>query len=138
MPATKTPAVLKTGWEETILEMMKNGKSKQEVKAVLDISNDLHARWMLEEPHYSETIKRGDELCQAWWEAHARKSAVGDNKDANPTMMIFNLKNRFPDDWRDKTEREHSGNVGVTDLTEEELDRKLSQLERENEQSAKT
>lgn len=39
---------------------------------------------------------------------------------------------------RDKTETEHTGNVGVTDLTEEGLDERLRQLEREHEQSSKT
>lgn len=44
----------------------------------------------------------------------------------NVTGIIFNLKNNFG--WKDKTETEHTGNIGVSDMTDEALDRKLQQL----------
>jgi len=128
---------LDSSWQDTIIGMMTNGQSKQEVKAVLNICNALHTRWMKDEPEYAETIKRGEELSQAWWEDQIRKAAIGETKGANATLFIFNMKNKFPNDWRDKTEREVSGSIGITDLTDEELDRKLAQLERDNEQSSK-
>lgn len=135
----KTPKEwLDKGWQDTVIELMTEGGSKAEVIAILNISNDLHYRWMSDEEEYSETIKKGEVLSQGWWEKHARNAATGVNKDANATMMIFNLKNRFPNDWRDKTEREHSGNIGITDLSEDALDQKLQQLEQALEQSAKT
>ena len=55
----------------------------------------------------------------------------------NPTGSIFNLKNNFG--WKDKTEQDTTikGNLGLTDLSENELDRKLQQLESLHEQSTK-
>jgi hypothetical protein len=48
------------------------------------------------------------------------------------TACIFWLKNRRPDLWRDKTEQEHSGNVGVTPLERDiEALNKLPKAQRE-------
>lgn len=38
------------------------------------------------------------------------------------TAAIFWLKNRRPADWRDKHEVEHSGSVGIAQLTDDELE----------------
>jgi len=97
-------------WKDLVLELMGEGGSKSEVMAMLKISTDLYYRWMDEEPEFYETIKEGSRLSQAKWEQVAREGAFGTNPDINPTMMIFNLKNRFPDDWRDKREHEIGGN----------------------------
>jgi len=42
------------------------------------------------------------------------------------TGTIFNLKNNFA--WKDKTETEHSGVVGISDLTDEQLDSRLNAI----------
>jgi len=42
------------------------------------------------------------------------------------TGTIFNLKNNFA--WKDKTETEHSGVVGISDLTDEQLDARLNSI----------
>ncbi len=124
----KLVSSLKAGWQDIILELMAEGASKAEVKVKIGVTNDVHTRGMMEGEEYSETIKEGDRLCMAWWEEKARKSAVGELEGCNATMMIFNLKNRFPDDWRDRTETKHTGNVGFTDMTEDQLDAKLQAL----------
>jgi len=45
------------------------------------------------------------------------------------TAMIFWLKNRKPKDWRDKRETEISGNLNLTDMTDDELDRAIAAKE---------
>lgn len=52
---------------------------------------------------------------------------------ANAVGTIFNLKNNFG--WKDKQELEHSGKMEYTDITEEELDKKLRYLESLKEQT---
>jgi hypothetical protein len=44
----------------------------------------------------------------------------------NVTGIIFNLKNNFG--WKDKTETEHSGTVGLSDMTEEQINARLQSL----------
>lgn len=103
------PTKYKASMCDTVVELMREGGSKAEVCAALDISPETMNQWCKTDGDYfnqefSEAIKRGEQLSQGWWERKAREAAVGINTDANATMMIFNLKNRFPDAWRDKKE----------------------------------
>ena len=53
-----------------------------------------------------------------------QKAGEGDN-----TSMIFYLKNRDPDNWEEVQKRQVSANINYTDLTADELDRKIKSLE---------
>lgn len=90
--------ILPEDWHDTILKEMSEGASLEEIKAILNISNDLHARWMKDELQYSETIKRGEELSKAWWHNQGRKNLA--NKDFSATLWYMNMKNRFG--WKDR------------------------------------
>ena len=43
---------------KTVIDLMEEGASQQEVLAALDISNDTFYRWKKENEEFSETIKR--------------------------------------------------------------------------------
>lgn len=100
----KTTNDLPSNWQQTVIDMMAQGASKVEVKAELDISNDLFERWVKEEPVFSDTIKKGQVLSNAWWEKKARTNL--ENNQFNSTLWYMNMKNRFG--WRDKHEVENS------------------------------
>jgi hypothetical protein len=92
-------------WKESVLNLYKEGASDVEVKALIcnwrgSISNDLWERWMKEEPEFSETIKRGKLLSEAWWQKEGR-TKLSDTK-FNYTGWYMNMKNRFG--WKDKHE----------------------------------
>lgn len=97
----KTLGGLPEGWKEALLAMYREGASDVEVRAELGISNDLFYRWLNDEPEFSETIKKGRELSEAWWSKLGRQGASGQH-EINPTTWIFNMKNRFS--WRDRHE----------------------------------
>lgn len=98
---------------DRVIELMKEGASKTEVAADLDITWDTLARWQEENPLFSEAIKRGERLSQAWWERMGRQNLVdpyqGDK--FNATLWYMNMKNRFG--WRDKSEVENTGTTTV-------------------------
>jgi hypothetical protein len=98
----KETTQLANDWQELVLTEMEHGASLQEVKVLLGISNDLYDRWMKEDIEFSETIKRGKELSEAWWLKQGRTNLS--NKEFSPTLWYMNMKNRFG--WRDRSENE--------------------------------
>lgn len=94
--------------------MYREGAADIEIKALIhdwrgSFSNDLWDRWMKEEPEFSETIKKGRMLSEAWWNKEGRTSLK--NKDFNYTGWYMNMKNRFG--WKDTIQNEHSGSIAT-------------------------
>ena len=94
---------------ETVIELMKEGASQYEVLATLGISEDTFYRWKKENEEFSESIKRGSQLSQAWWEKEGRISL--DDRQFNSTLWYMNMKNRFK--WADKQEVKNEGNITI-------------------------
>lgn len=98
---------LPNDWYSQIINEYSEGASDVEIKAMIykwigSFSNDLWDRWMKEEPEFSETIKMGKLLSEAWWNKKGRRSL--ENKDFSYTGWYMNMKNRFG--WSDKLQQE--------------------------------
>lgn len=119
-------------WYIEVLNEYKEGASDVEIKSLIynwrgKFSNDLWDRWIKEEPEFSETIKGGRMLSEAWWAKNGRKNLT--NKDFNYTGWYMNMKNRFG--WTDRTQTENTNkNLDLSNLTDEELEERLKQAKR--------
>ena len=80
------------------LKLMKSGASKTEVAAELGINRDTLYEWCDRHQEFSDTIKRGETLSQAWWEKTGRVNLT--NKEFSYTGWYMNMKNRFH--WSDR------------------------------------
>lgn len=89
---------------------MTEGASKAEVAADLGCSYQTFLNWQQANPEFLEAVKDGEKLSQAWWEKLGRQGASG-VVPVNPTVYIFNMKNRFKDDWSDTTKQEVKASI---------------------------
>ena len=92
---------------EEVVEHMKDGASLTSFAAEINVARSTINEWMDANPEFSEAVKRGKAKCAAWWEKQGRSGATG-NKDINPTLVIFGLKNMAAEDWREKQEIDHT------------------------------
>lgn len=86
------------GWEKKALGLCEIGACDVEIRAMLGgISNDLWYRLLEENKKFSETIKKGRVLSEAWWRKKGRTGL--DAGLINTGMYAINMRNRFG--WSD-------------------------------------
>lgn len=97
--------------DQRAFDCLKEGRSIVSVCVELDISRETLYQWIDEKgdyykPSFSDTIKRGLEHSQSWWEEEGRKGLKERNFQA--ALWFGNMKNRFSKDWKDKQEVEQT------------------------------
>ena len=130
----------------------RDGLIDKQIAQNIGVAYSTFREWVKKFPALSASLKRGKEVVDRQVENALFKSAIGyeyteitkELTDSgmkvtkrvtkqvapNPTSAIFWLKNRKPDEWRDKKETKVSGEMSVNNpfagLSEEEL-RKLAE-----------
>lgn len=133
----------------------RDGLTDEQIAANIGVSRSTLNVWKNKYSDISDTLKKGKEVVDRQVESALLKRALGYSYDEitkelteggmqqtkvvtkqvspDTTAQIFWLKNRKPNEWRDKKETELSGGVSVNnpfkDLTTEEL-RKLARSEK--------
>lgn len=87
---------------DLIIESMRGGASITEVAANIGIARKTLYEWVKKFPEFSDTIKRGEALSEAWWMNEGRTNLQ--NNKFNSALWYMNMKNRFG--WRDKPKDE--------------------------------
>ena len=103
---------------QKIVALMSEGASIVEVAAEIGVSREtIYQRCDPQSPYYdsefSDTIKKGKELCEAWWMSTGRKALKA--KDFNAALWYMNMKNRFG--WSDSQKVEHTGAIAIEQIT---------------------
>lgn len=103
MPAGR-PTKYRPEMCDTIIELGKTGAGRAEMATEIDICRDTFNEWTANNPQFSDAVKLALQHSQSWWEQQGRLATFGGTDGFNATSYIFNMKNRFPDEWRDKKE----------------------------------
>jgi len=93
---------------------MSNGKSFESFGAVVGVVSRTCNRWVNNHPEFKVAHDVGMLRRRMEWEEIITTSAKGQNK-GNAASIIFALKNYFPDEYKDKREVEHTGNITIVD-----------------------
>lgn len=116
------------------ISLMRDGASKTQVMADLGVGREAFYNYTKDHEDFKEAVELGKLLSQAWWEAAGQKG-IYMGKDFNSVAWIYNMKNRFRDEWSDKTETEISGKNGApiridsnSSMSDEELEKRIYEL----------
>ena len=86
---------------DKIIEVGRLGGSKDKMAAMIGVHLDTLYDWSEKHADFSEAIKEATQLSKVWWENFGQVSALGMVDGFNSTTWIFNMKNRFPETYRD-------------------------------------
>ena len=118
MAKTKRPMGRPTKYNpamcDQVIECGREGMTLAEMAAALGVDRATLRDWRETHDEFSRSVKRGLDLAQAWWERQGRVATFGGCDGFNATSYIFQMKNRFSEDWRDRHETEISGGLNIS------------------------
>ena len=87
-----------------VKEFLAEGYSIAAFAGRIGVSRSTVYKWAEDHEDFSDALKIGQAMSALWWEDKARHLAM--TGEGNASMLIFGLKNRVADEWRDKREVE--------------------------------
>lgn len=139
------PSKFKPEMIEQARKLATLGATDRETAAFFDVNEATLHRWKHEHAEFCEALKVGKEQSDARVEQSLYRKAIGYTFDSekvfqfqgaivrtpvtehvppDTTACIFWLKNRRPEEWRDKVDHEHAGkDGGAIELTFNDRDR---------------
>lgn len=101
------------------LECLSKGFSKKAAAGEMGINPRTFVRWEEEYPEFAEAVEIGLAKSAVVWEETLMTSAR--DGIGNPASIIFGLKNRHYDEWRDKVEVEKTVEHSVAESSADTL-----------------
>jgi hypothetical protein len=87
---------------DLVIELGAQGKSKAQLAASIGVSRETVDLWAKVHPEFSDSLKWAKDLALAWWEDLGQMNIC--RVGFNATGFIFQMKNRFKDDYKDRHE----------------------------------
>lgn len=146
------PTKYKAEYVKTAQALARLGATNQEMAEAFGVSLSTFNLWKVQHKPFSDAIKIGKDIADERVVDALYNRAMGyshpdtdirvvdgaivetpmiKHYPPDTTAMIFWLKNRRPQDWRDKQEVEHSGEIKYSDMSDDEIERRIAALSRE-------
>lgn len=100
MPAGR-PSKYDPAMCEAVIAAGEQGMTLAEMANEIGVDRATVRNWMEQHEEFFHAVKSGLDKAQAWWEAKGREATFGGIDGYNATSYIFQMKNRFKDDWAD-------------------------------------
>jgi len=117
------PSTYDPSYCELVLELGAQGKSRAQIAAAIGVSRNTLTNWANANSEFAAALTAAQDLALAWWESVGQTNMT--RTGFNATAFIFQVKNRFRDDYRDVQHAELTGKDG-TPLNPEPSSRDLA------------
>jgi len=97
---------------QQVIELGAQGKTLKGIAAKLGITSETLNDWRKNNKEFSLAVKAALALSQEWWEELGQLGAAGQIEGFNATSFIFNMKNRFREDYTEIRENRITGADG--------------------------
>lgn len=145
------PSKYKAEYVEQAQKLTQLGATDAELADFFKVTISTISLWKVRHAEFSEALKLGKEVADKRVEGALYSRALGYSHEdtdvrvikgklvktalirhypPDTTAAIFWLKNRKPEEWRDKQETEHSGSLTLGKMSDDELERRIEQLSR--------
>lgn len=95
---------------ERAVELGRQGKSKAQIAADLDVCRNTLDNWAREHAEFLSAITRARDLSLAWWEDKAQSGL--ETSGFNASLWSRSMAARFPEDYTERQKREVTGKDG--------------------------
>lgn len=84
-----------------VVDLGREGKSRAQIAAALDVDRDTLANWEKARPEFFGAMKRAHDLALAWWEDQGQKGIWSDyqGRTLNAAAYALQMRNRFSDEY---------------------------------------
>ena len=115
------PSSYKPEYCQWLLEAMAQGYSLSGFAGYIGVTRDHLSKWAALYPDFQLACARGKYARLRKWESLAIEVAETGGQGSQATMIIFGLKNMGSDEWKEKQEVSHSGQVTLSSLVESSM-----------------
>lgn len=123
------PTKYKKEYAEQLVKHMAQGYSYESFAGAIGVHRSVMYDWEKRYPKFAEAKALAFDKCRLTWEGIALKNCIEGSGSA--TQIIFQLKNRFPKDYRDQKEIVGNPDLPIHTKTEKIVKHDLSKLSEE-------
>jgi len=119
------PTSYKPEYCQLLIQHMEKGYSFESFAGLVGVSKQTIYDWCEANPNFLDSKKKAFEKNRLFWEEQGidglfsetefdSKGKPVKSRSINSTLWIFQMKNRFKEEWREKQEIQHEGHIGTS------------------------
>ena len=122
---------------EQVIELAREGMGRAEIAMSIGVVRATLTNWEKVHPQFLVAMTHAEEMSLAWWSQQGRKG-IWAGSQFNASAYSLQVRNRFPRDFRDKVDHEHTGKDGGAVQSEVTIKPDLSGLDQAGRDALRT